>query len=91
MERPFRSALGKELLAIVEQSLQPNECDIEEATEAHDEAIRRDNQKTIRKINNRFRQTISIPIPWLAEAKRSLAVLESPPPGHHGRERPVKR
>jgi hypothetical protein len=81
--RPFRSALGKELLAIVEQSLQREECDIERATEAHDEAIRRDNKKIIKEIKNIFQQASISPIPWLADAKGSLSVLELPPPGHH--------
>lgn len=54
MERPIRSALGKELLAIVEQSLRREEVDIEQATEAYDEAIRRDNEKVIRQIRNYF-------------------------------------
>jgi hypothetical protein len=83
MERPIRSALGKELLAIVEQSLQREEVDIEQATEAYNEAIRRDNEKIIRQIRNIFKRTNTVPIPWLADAKRSLGVLELPPSGHH--------
>ena len=71
------------MLEIVERSLQCDLPDIETATEAHDEAIRRDNEKVIRKMENIFRRTDIRPIPWLADAKRSLSVLELPPFGHY--------
>jgi hypothetical protein len=82
MERPVRFLLGAELLEIVDRSLQRDDPDIERATEAYDEAIRRDNKKIIRKIQTVFQRTNTRAIPWLADAKRSLDVLELPPPGH---------
>jgi hypothetical protein len=83
LDRPIKSFLGDELLEVVERSLQGDQPDIEIATEVLDEAIRRDNRKIIRKIENIFRQTDIRPIPWLADAKRSLSVLELPPFGHY--------
>jgi hypothetical protein len=83
MKRSVKLLLGDELLELVERSLQRHEQDIEMATEAYDEAIRRDNKKIIEKIQAVFQRTNTRAILWLANAKRSLDVLELPPPGHY--------
>jgi hypothetical protein len=70
------------LLALIEEAT-IGEPDIEKATEAYDELIRRGRAKIVKKAKMIFANTKIKPIPWLASAKNSLEILEPPSPGQY--------
>lgn len=64
------------LLALIEEALNLEEPDIEKATEAYDKIIRTDKDRNVRKAKEIFAHADIKPIPWLAQAKESLNLLE---------------
>jgi hypothetical protein len=68
------------LLALIEKALNLDEPDIEKATEAYDEIIRRDKDRNVRKAKETFAHAISSEIVAELQIDLSPANLDQPQP-----------
>jgi hypothetical protein len=81
LQELIESLKNADLLNIVEQALTAVLPDIELATMAYDEMVRRNRKGVIREARGIFTRVGIKPIPWLAAATKCLEVLEISPPG----------
>jgi hypothetical protein len=70
-----------DLLSLAEEALKLDHPDIERATVAYNEVMRRNRKRVMYLIKEIFGQAGVKPIPWLAKSVKSLDVLEQPAPG----------